>query len=246
MQHRAIFSADSSCVFPIFRHNPLMPSVTFLKTQMQDRIAPGDDLGFLRLLTEADMRLLEYGRWRWTRKATTLSHADGIITLPSMYSSILGARVGKEPVDIRAEEFEYVPGGVGEVDLGVGSSRLIDQGVNEDGERQYKITGHLDETDIISAMVMYAPVTLYDPDYPDSTLPEDATTNTLCPDVTALKLMMYAIIYEEASDLGNARSYASDALKSLDNKEQNQRGNARQSVNVRARGVGVSRVRSFR
>jgi hypothetical protein len=223
-----------------------MPSVTFLKTKLQDRIAPSDDLGFLRLLTEADMRLLEYGRWRWTRRDITLTPEDGIVTLPAAYSSILGARVDKLPVDIRAEEFEYVPGGVGEVELGVGSSRLIDQGVNEDGLRQYKVTGHLDETDIITAMVMYAPVTLYDPDYPDSTLPEDATTNTLCPDVTALKLMMFGIIYEEASDLGNARSYISDAIKSLDNKEQNQRGNARQAVNVRARGVGVSRVRSWR
>ena len=192
------------------------------------------------------MRLLEFGRWRWTRKVTTLPHTDGIITLPTTYSSILGARVGKAPVDIRAEEFEFVPGGIGEVDLGVGSSRLIDQGVNDDGERQYKVTGYLEDSDVITAMVMYAPVTLYDPDVPDSTLPDDVTANTLCPDTTALKLMMLGIIYEEASDLGNARSYISDALKGLDNKEQNQRGNARQSVNVRPRGVGVSRVRNIR
>ena len=139
-----------------------------------------------------------------------------------------------------------MPGGVGEVELGVGSSRLIDQGVNDDGERQYKVTGHLVDTDIISAIVMYAPVTLTDPDIPDSSLPDDATTNTLCPSVTSLKLMMLAIIYEEASDLGNARSYTSDALKGLDNKEQNQRGNAHQQVNVRARGVGVSKIRSYR
>ena len=223
-----------------------MPTVTFLKERLQAQIAPSNDYEFLRLLTEADMRLLEYGRWRWTRKSTTISHTEGIITLPSAYSSILGARVGKEPVDIRAEEFEYVPGGVGEVDLGVGSSRLIDQGVNDDGERQYKVTGHLDDTDIISALVMYAPVTLTDPDIPDSSLPDDATTTTLCPDATALKLMMLGIIFEEAADLGNARSYISDAIKGLDNKEQNQRGNAHQAVAIRARGVGVSRIRSYR
>lgn len=223
-----------------------MPSVTFLKEKLQAQIAPGNDYEFLRLLTEADMRLLEFGRWRWTRHSTTLSHTDGIITLPATYSSILGARVGREPVDIRAEEFEFVPGGAGEVDLGVGSSRLIDQGVNGDGERQYKVTGSLEDTDIITAMVMYAPVTLYDPDIADSSLPDDAVTLTLCPDATALKLMMLGIIYEEASDLGNARSYISDALRGLDNKEQNQRGNARQQVNIRARGVGVSRIRSFR
>ena len=223
-----------------------MPTVTFLKENLQPRIAPSNDYEFLRLLTEADMRLLEYGRWRWTRKATTLTHEDGVINLPSAYSSILGARVDKMPVDIRAEEFEYVPGGVGEVELGVGSSRLIDQGVDEEGVRQYKISGHLDADDVISAIVMYAPVTLYDPDIPDSSLPDDATINTLCPDMTALKLTMLGIILEEALDLGNARSFMADALKSLDNKEQNQRGNARQQVNIRARGVGVSRVRSWR
>lgn len=223
-----------------------MPTVTFLKEKLQDRIAPGNDYEFLRLLTEADMRLLEYGRWRWTRKPITLTPVDGIITLPAAYSSILGARVDKFPVDIRAEEFEYVPGGVGEVELGVGSSRLIDQGLNEDGLRHYKVSGHLDNDDVVSALVMYAPVTLYDPDIPDSSLPEDATLNTLCPDMTALKLTMLGIILEEALDVGNARSFMADALKSLDNKEQNQRGNARQQVNIRARGVGVSRVRSWR
>lgn len=223
-----------------------MPSVTFLKEKLQAQIAPGNDFEFLRLLTEADMRLLEYGRWRWTRTVTTLPHSDGIIELPTTYSSILGARVGKEPVDIRAEEFEFVPGGVGEVELGVGSSRLIDQGFNEAGVRRYKVTGSLEDTDVITAMVMYAPATLYDPTIADSSVPEDAVTITLCPDATALKLTMLAIIYEEASDLGNARSYAAEALRRLDNKEQHQRGNARQSVNVRSRGIGISKIRSWR
>ena len=223
-----------------------MPTVTFLKEKLQAQISPGNDVEFLRILTEADMRLLEYGRWRWTRTVYSSAPLDGIFTLPANYSSILGARIGKDPIDIRAEEFEFVPGGVGEVDLGVGSSRLIDQGLNDDGLRYYKITGHLDDTDVITAMVMYSPVTLYDPDIIDSTLPDDATTNTLCPDVTALKLMMFGILYEEASDLGNARSYIADALRGLDNKEQNQRGNARQSVNIRPNGVGISRIRSFR
>lgn len=223
-----------------------MPTVTFLKEKLQAQIAPSNDVEFLRILTEADMRLLEYGRWRWTRTIITASPVDGIFTLPAAYSSVLGARIGKDPIDIRAEEFEFVPGGVGEVDLGVGSSRLIDQGLDGDGLRYYKVTGHLDDTDVITAMVMYAPVTLYDPDIADSSLPDDATVNTLCPDVTALKLMMLGIIYEEASDLGNARSFISDALRGLDNKEQNQRGNARQSVNIRPIGVGISRIRSFR
>lgn len=223
-----------------------MPSVTFLKEKLQAQIAPSNDVEFLRILTEADMRLLEFGRWRWTRTSTVLTPTEGVITLPTTYSSILGARVGKLPIDIRAEEFEYVPGGVGEIDLGVGSSRLIDQGLNGTGEREYKVTGHLDATDVVTAMVMYAPATLYDPDIPDSGIPDDAVTITLCPDLAALKLMMMAIIFEEAADMGNANAYVGRALAGLDNKEQNQRGNAHQQVNVRPRGVGVSRIRNFR
>lgn len=223
-----------------------MPSVSFLKEKLQAQIAPGNDLEFLRLLTEADMRLLEFGRWRWTRTVSTLTPTDGVVTLTSRQASILGARVGKNPVDIRAEEFEFVPGGVGEVDLGTGYSRLIDQGLNDSGLREYKVTGYLADDEVITAMVMYAPATLYDPDIPDSTIPDDAVTETLCPDATALKLMMLGIIYEEASDLGTARSYISDALRGLDNKEQNQRGNAKQTVNISPRGRGISKIRSFR
>lgn len=223
-----------------------MPSVTFLKEKLQAQIAPGNDLEFLRLLTEADMRLLEFGRWRWTRTVSTFTPVAGIVTLSTRQASILGARVGKNAVDIRAEEFEFVPGGIGEVDLGTGSSRLIDQGLNDSGLREYKVTGYLEDDAVITAMVMYAPATLYDPDIPDSDIPGDATTETLCPDATALKLMMMGIIYEEASDLATARSYISDALRGLDNKEQNQRGNAHQTLNISPRGRGISKIRSFR
>jgi len=224
-----------------------MPSVSFLKEKLQAQIAPGDDTEFLRLLTEADMRLLEFGRWRWTRTKADFTPVNGIITLTSRQSSILAARIHEDPpVDIWAEEYEFVPGGAGEVPLNRGTNRLIDQGMNASDLREYKVTGHLEDDDIVTALVMYAPATLFDPDVPDDDLPADAVDTTVCPDMAALKLMMFGILYEEASDLGNARSYISDALKVLDNKEQNQRGQAKNTVNIRPRGRGVSRIRSFR
>lgn len=223
-----------------------MPTVTALKALFQAQVAPGNDSEFLRLLTEADMRLLLYGRWRWTRTRTTLAPVDGYVTLDAAHASILGARVGKVAVDLRDEDYEFVPGGRGEVDLGTGTSRLIDQGVNGSLERYYKVAGHLDTDDVVTALVNYAPVTLYDPDIPDSDLPADATLNTRCPDATALKLMMLGILMEEAYDHGGARSFMADALRSLDNKEQSQRGNATRSINFRPNGPGVRGIRNFR
>lgn len=212
----------------------------------QPLIAPSDNEEFLRLLTEADMRLLEQGRWRWTRKQDTLTPVNGFVVLPTTYASILGARVDKYAVTLFDEEYEFVPGGVGEVDLGVGGSRLIDQGMNDDDLRHYKVAGHLDNDDVITALLHYAPVTLMDPDMGDEDVPEDATIHTRCPDATALKLMMLGIKMEEAYDHGGARSYIHDALKSLDNKEQSQRGNAQRTINSRPMGLGIRRIRGWR
>jgi hypothetical protein len=223
-----------------------MPTVTALKNMFMAQISPGDDDEFLRLLTESDLRLGEFGRWRWTKTTVVLTPVDGYVTLDPAYASILGARVDKVAVDLESFEYEFVPGGKGEVELGVGYSRLIDQGLNGDDERYYKVTGPLDADDVITALVHYAPVTLYDPDFADSDVPADAVTVTRCPSATALKLMMRGIIFEEATDVSLARSYIADALKVLDNHEQAARGNAQRRVMIRPNGSGISRIRNFR
>lgn len=120
-----------------------MPTVTALKTMLQNQIAPGNDVEFLRLLTEADMRLLQYGRWRWTRGRATLTPVSGVITLTANYFSIIGARLDKDAVEVRDEDYEFVPGGRGEVELGVGTTRLIDMGLNDSGLRLTRSPGIL-------------------------------------------------------------------------------------------------------
>lgn len=223
-----------------------MPTVASLKQKFLAQISPGNEDEFLRLLTEADMRLLEYGRWRWTRSKITVAPQNGLIVLPADFASILGARVDKLPVDIRDDDYEFVPGGRGEVELGVGASRLIDQGLNEQEQRYYKVSGYLDEDDLVTLLVHFAPVALYDPELDNEGVPEDANAFTRCPDATALKLMMFGIIFEEAKDLASARSYIADALRGLDNKEQAQRGNAQRSISFRPNGPSVRRIRNLR
>lgn len=226
-----------------------MPSIAVLKSLLQNQIAPNSDEEFLRLISEADLRIAEWGARFWfLRSKLTLTPTDGLIELPLTHVSILGAQVGDYPASVFAMEHEFVPDGVGDVDVGgPGGIRLIDQGVDDDtGKRVYKITGYLNPGTVITVLATKAPVTLYDPEIASSDVPEDATDVTLCPDVSALKLTALGIIYEETNDLQKSREYFSIALSNLDGKEKTHRGNARQTVNIRPSGPGISRIRNPR
>lgn len=221
-------------------------TVTSLKAALQAQIAPKDDQEFLRLLQEVEIRLLEAGKWQWTRTRATLTPVNGIITLDPEYASIIGAQVEGFPTPINAMDYEFTPDGVGEVEVrGGGGTRLIDQGLIGD-DRQYKLIGSDTDSLVIEALVHKAPATLYDPESADSDIPADATENVTCPDMGALKLAMYAIIYEEASDPGNAARYMKHAYDRLNEREKARRGNAIQQPNVRPGGMGVRKIRSFR
>lgn len=223
-----------------------MPTVAFLKENLQAQIAPGNPEEFLRLLSEADMRLLEWVRFRFTRTRVTLTPVDGIVVLPADYASILAAQVGGLPVDINDESFEFTAGGVGDVEVGgSGGIMLIDQGINDDGFRHYKVTGSWSAGTTVRAWVNYAPVTLYDPDIADSTVPDDAVTTTRCPSLAALKLAMLGIIMEEADEIQKSGGYFATALRNLESKESSQRGGAMPKMNVRRTG-GTRRIRTFR
>jgi hypothetical protein len=225
-----------------------MPTVASLKKALQGVIAPGNDAEFLRLLTEADLRLVESGKYRWTRGRTTLTPTDGIIVLPANYASIIGARVGKEAKVIWDESFEFTPNGYGEVPIdGSESLMLVDQGLNEDDLRYYKVAGHLNADTEVTALCHFAPFTLYDPEMDDSDVPEDAVNYTRCPDQGALKLMMLGITLEEQNDLGGSSGYMAKAANRLESQERAARGGSKQVFNIRPNGPGVRRrTRSFR
>ena len=223
-----------------------MPIVQSLQDMFQVQSAPGDDLEFLRLVTEADLRLLEMGRWRWTRGRVTLTPVSSLVTLPADYASILAARLDAYPLDIRDEEYEFVPDGIGEVEVGgAGGVRLIDQGLDGSGGRVYKLTGVTDDTKLVYALCHYAPYTLYfSEELPASPALTESTT-TRCPSAGALKLMCLGIIFEEAHDMGSSAHYVATAIRNLNDRGQARRGGAKQSVNVRLYGPGVSGIRSF-
>jgi hypothetical protein len=211
-----------------------------LKTLLQAQIAPGRDDEFLRLLTEADIRLLEFARYSWCKGRVTLTPDTGLVVLPAGYASILGAQVNGYAKDIRAEEFEFTPDGVGDVEVnGCEDVRLIDQGLNDDGLRYYKISGVLPEDTTVKALCHFAPLPLYDS---ANSSPGDPGS----PDVAALKLAMLAIIYEESNDMTTSGQYMATALRGLDAKEKAHRGGAKQMLNIRPNGPGIRKIGSFR
>lgn len=222
-------------------------TVSQLKELFQDQIAPGDDAEFLRLLQEAEIRVLEAGRWQWCRARATLTPVVGIIILDDIYASILGAQVEGFPTPINAMDFEFAPDGVGEIEVrGGGSTRLIDQGVTTAGVRTYKVVGCETDDLIVEALVHKAPATLYDPDVPDSDTPVDAVFTVTCPDSGALKLIMLGIILEERYDMGGSINYFKMAYARLNEREKTRRGSAVQQPNIRPSGRGVRGIRNFR
>ena len=223
-------------------------TVASLKSSLQAIIAPGDDASFLRLLTEADLRLLEWGRWAWTHGRADLTPVDNVVTLPINFMAIMGARMDEYPLTVYMESYEFTPGGAGQVDVGgSGGLRLIDQGLDDDGARYYNVVGTATTEDdyTIHTLCHFAPFALYYSDSAPATVTLIDSTITRCPSMAALKNMLLGIIFEEDNDPGTARSYVSDALKILENHEQRARGNAKPVLNIRANGPGVAGIRSF-
>jgi len=220
-------------------------TVLQLKTLYRDQIAPGNNEEFLRLLQEAEIRLLETGKWSWCKARDSLTSVNGIITLDSAYAAIIGAQVTGHPTSIRVEDFEFYPDGEGEIEVEGGPLRLIDQGLDGSEQRTYKLAG-AEADDTITAILHKAPATLYDPDIADSDVPVDATVNLTCPDSGALKLCMLAILFEEAHDLTSSRDYMATCYARLNDREKTRRGNAQAVPNLRPQGRGVRNIRSFR
>ena len=188
-----------------------------LRALYQDRIAPGDNGAFYALLGEADQRLLEMSNWRWTRDVVSLTpDANHIITLPAGYSSIIAARMDNIPADVVWEDFEYYVTGPGEIRIDGGDGRLVDRGTNDSDEREYFVS--LSDVDAVSAMLKKSPVGT----------PEDDSLEMVCPQATALKQMMMAIIFEDNNDIQKHSEWRMLAKATLTDHEMSYRGAAKQ------------------
>lgn len=190
-------------------------SIPDVKTRYQAQIAPGDDDEFYRILAEADERLIEMGKWHWTREKVEMAVADGIVELPEGYNAIVGCRLNDMPRGVRWEESEYYEKGEGELPIEGCKHRIVDQGLIE-GVRTYKVTGE-------NITTVYALCRLSS----NGTYDEDSET-TLCPSMAAIKLMMLSIVYEEANNLEKATDYEMAARKKLKEHDDSYRGIAKE------------------
>lgn len=192
-----------------------MPTlVSDLKIRTQSQIAPGQDEEFYRIASEADSRLLEMGKWHWTRETLELTVTDRLIELPEGYRSIVACRLDDVPKNIKWQESEFYDEGQGEIPIDGCRYVIVDQGLIE-GVRTYKVGSGDIET--VYALAKHAPVEI-----------EDEDTELWCPSITALKLMMLAILYEEANELQKAMEYEMTAKKKLIELEDAYRGIAKE------------------
>lgn len=179
------------------------------------RISPGNEPKFFQILTEADERLLNMGRWQWTRAVLTMPVVSGNVVLPAGYKSISGCRVGSVAAGVLWQDIEYLEGGPGEITVeGCHGAQLLDQGLNDDGERIYKATS--DTMTEVVALCRYASITI-----------EDGTDIPRCQSYAAIKQAMMSIVYEDRNDAERSQSYLSIAKKTLDDQELAYRGSAK-------------------
>jgi hypothetical protein len=190
-------------------------SIPDVKTRYQAQIAPGDDAEFYRILSEADERLIEFGKWHWTREKVEMTVVDGFVELPAGYNAIVGCRLDDAPKGVRWEESEFYEEGVGSIPIEGCRHRIIDQGLIE-GVRTYKVTG--ENVEKVYALCRFSSNGAYD----------EESDETRCPSMAAIKLMMLSIVYEEANNLEKAMDYEMAARKKLKEHDDAYRGIAKE------------------
>lgn len=184
-----------------------------LEAGLIDRLAPGNTEKFYLLLTEADEKLLEAGKWAWTRGPLDLIPVNGVVTLPPEYTSIVGCRIGSMAAGVLWQEIEYLEGGPGVIPVEGCSGQLLDQGTNA-GSRVYKCVGA--QPDVVVVLARYAPVNI--------TKPEDIPR---CQSFSAIKNTMMSLVYEETNELERAMGYFNLAMNTLNSQETAYRGSAK-------------------
>lgn len=184
-----------------------------LEDRIMPDITPGDIDLFYRILTEADERLLDSGKWQWTRTGIDLFPVNGIIELDDEFESIVGAKIGCSGTGVSWQEVRFIDGNYSKIGIEGCSSGLYDRGLIA-GVRTYEVGPH--EVDEVVALVRYAPRLLRDP--------EDIP---VCQNAAAIKQMMLAILYENSNDLEKSMGYVNLAMRTLDLEESAYRGAAR-------------------
>lgn len=184
---------------------------------MQDITKSNVEL-FYRLLTEADERLLQSGKWQWTRTGIDLVPVNGEVTIPSGYESIVGAKIGSIGAGVSWQEVQYMEGNAGILRIEGCQNGLVDKGLIS-GIRTYEIIGGGEVNEVV-ALVRFAPRLLSSPD----DLP-------VCQNISALKQMMLGIVYENNNDIEKSMQYTSLAIRTLDQQESAYRGAARKIRN---------------
>ncbi len=188
-------------------------SALVLESRLFREIAPGEIERFYQILTEADERLLESGRWHWTRGPLDLTPEDGVVVMPEGYNSIVGCRIGSLARGVLWQEIEYLEDGPGTIPIEGVDGQLLDQGLI-DGVRTYRCTGSTPGEIVVLAR--FAPVEITGP----ADIPR-------CQNFQAIKQAMLSIVHEGNGDEQRSGLFMAMALAACDRQEAAYRGVAK-------------------
>lgn len=191
-----------------------MLTVLQVEEELLSRIVPDDSDRFRKLLREADTMLLRAGKWQWVRERITVTPDEGFIFLPGGYEAILGASVGGVGIPSSWEEREFMTISGCNLSIDGSGAELQDMGLEEvDGDvlRKFRV-GTLTADILLLARKRPITSTLLDADV------------LRCQNVRALKLAIFAVVYEESNNMKLAEEYQASALRELDREEASYRG----------------------
>jgi len=127
--------------------NYLPTTFGYVRARLAHEVPGGLNIGkseLTRLLEQAEMRLMDKGHWVGTFEELRANVCAGHIILPARVKSVIHARLGNCPVDIRAISFQYIKNGPG-MEWACGNI-LYDEGevfIESTGQRRrkYRLNG---------------------------------------------------------------------------------------------------------
>lgn len=192
-------------------------------------------------LNQALERIYDEGTWPGLTLEVTLTSyvdADGILTLPYIYDSIMAVQMDQRPLYIVPLAIEYSSGGPGGRDAATGPGVLVDLGhqpVEVAGEytklrRQYKVLPILESATVLTGVVKRKFQYLTSEDeliYPAH--------------IGALKNALLAVNFEDQSDLERAQAYWAKCFDLLNRGASQTKLGVHTTANFRVFGMGAAK-----
>jgi len=107
------------------------PTLAEVRDRLHKFVLPGDDpfnADFLPYLNDVLERIFNSGKWNHMSSVVDFASADGYISLPNRYESVLAVQVYGVPRPTQGRYYEFMQRGWGDLDTECNLGMLVDQG----------------------------------------------------------------------------------------------------------------------